>query len=98
MKLIKMECPNCHAGLEIDIEHMQAYCPYCGTKLLFDLDQINHIIAEKEKTKRYKIKQESEVSKAKIQQIVDIFDSDGILILLAFIGIAAVIIAISFMN
>ena len=83
-----MECPNCHAGLEIDIEHMQAYCPYCGTKLLFDLDQMNHIIAEKEKTKRFEMFQNTEVSKAKIQKTTEIFKSPVAIGIMFFLGIS----------
>ena len=56
MKFIKLTCDNCNAHLEVDIDNLQAYCPYCGQKLLFDLDQIDRILAEKEQTKRSKEK------------------------------------------
>lgn len=52
MKLLSMICQNCNGQLEVNIEEMQAYCPYCGHKLLFDLDQMEMVLAEKEKTKR----------------------------------------------
>jgi len=51
MKFIKLSC-KCGAQLEVDIDNMQAYCPYCGRKLLFDIDQMEVVLAEKEKTKR----------------------------------------------
>ena len=89
-----MECPNCHAALDIDIEHMQAYCPYCGTKLLFDLDQLNQIFAEKEKTKRLQIEKETEVSKAKIQAIIDILNTDTGRGLAFFLCIALVMLSL----
>ena len=52
MKLIKLTCKNCNAPLEVDIDNLQAYCPYCNQKLLFDLDQMERVLAEKEQTKR----------------------------------------------
>ncbi|MEY8420022.1 hypothetical protein AALA83_12200 [Oscillospiraceae bacterium 44-5] len=54
MKLIKLTCNNCNAPLEVDIDNLQAYCPYCGQKLLFDLEQMERVLAEKEQTKRAK--------------------------------------------
>lgn len=41
MKLIKMTCPNCNAELEVDADRKQAFCQYCGTKLLIDDETIN---------------------------------------------------------
>lgn len=52
MKLLKLNCNNCNAQLEVDIENLQAYCPYCGQKLLFDLEQMERVLVEKEQTKR----------------------------------------------
>ena len=52
MKLFQLNCQNCNGSLEIDFDNLIAYCPYCGQKLLFDLDQMKSIITEIEKTKR----------------------------------------------
>lgn len=52
-KLIKLKCDNCNAVLDVDINKMIAYCPYCGQKLLIDN---NTLFKEKEKTKRKKLK------------------------------------------
>lgn len=52
MRLIKMDCDNCGAQLEIDLDHIQLFCPYCGQKLLMDGSNLSKIITEKEKTKR----------------------------------------------
>ena len=51
MKLVETKCNNCHADLELDLENLQAFCPYCGHKLVFDFD-VDKLIAEREKTKR----------------------------------------------
>lgn len=56
MKLIKLNCNNCNAPLEFDVDKLQAYCPYCGQKLLIDLEVMGRILAEKEQTKRSKEK------------------------------------------
>ena len=65
MKLIKLKCNNCNAPLEVDIDNLIAYCPYCRQKLLFDLDQMERVLAEKEQTKRAreKTKRSEEVTK-----------------------------------
>ena len=92
MKLIRMECPNCKASLDINIEKLQAFCPYCGTKLLFDFEQINQILIEKEKTKRFQISQETEIQKIKIKQITEALETPGGAILAFLIGISIILI------
>lgn len=52
MKFIELTCRNCGATLEVDVDRLQAYCPYCGKKLLFDLNQMETVLSEKERTKR----------------------------------------------
>ncbi len=54
MNIIHLKCQNCSADLDIDMEHFIAFCPYCGQKLLFDVDQIGNILLEKEKTNHEK--------------------------------------------
>ena len=66
MKLISLECPGCKANLELDPENLIAYCPYCGKKLLFDLNQVEEILYQKEKTKQIKIIKDSEIEKIKL--------------------------------
>ena len=41
MKLINLRCKNCGAELQIDPERKQAFCSYCGTRLLLDDESIN---------------------------------------------------------
>ena len=52
MNFIKLTCSNCNAQLDVDMDNMQLYCPYCGQKLLFNLRQMDKVLSEKEKTKR----------------------------------------------
>ena len=52
MQLIKMKCNNCNAQLEVDLDNLQFYCPYCKQKLMMDFEMLAWVLAEKEKTKR----------------------------------------------
>ena len=65
MKLIKLNCNNCDAPLEVDLDKLQAYCPYCGQKLLLDFDHIDRVLDSREQTKRAqeKTKRAEEVTK-----------------------------------
>ncbi len=42
MRLVKLNCPNCNAALELDADRQTAFCQYCGTKILID-DEVQHI-------------------------------------------------------
>lgn len=57
---IEMSCQNCGASLQIDLDRIQAYCPYCGNRLTIDIANLDTIIAEREKTKRKQLKYEQE--------------------------------------
>lgn len=52
MKLVNLRCDSCNAQLEVDLDNLMTYCPYCGRKLLIDIDHIDEILKEKEKTRR----------------------------------------------
>ena len=71
MKLITLECPNCHASLEVDGDMSVAYCQYCGTKLLLADESIkinatiNHNIRDETKIQELKTKQEVKLAKLK---------------------------------
>lgn len=56
INIVHLKCQNCGADLNIDMNNFIAYCPYCGQKLLFDVDQIGNILFEKEKTKQQEMK------------------------------------------
>lgn len=53
MKIVKLKCSNCDAVLEVDVDNLEACCPYCGQRYLLDSDRA---FSEKEKTKREKEK------------------------------------------
>lgn len=46
MQLLSMECPGCGAHLEINPTLKEAYCQYCGTKLLIDGMQATNILGQ----------------------------------------------------
>lgn len=53
INLVKLQCPNCSANLEVDAKLKQCFCQYCGTKLLIDNDNEKtvHIVDEAEMTR-----------------------------------------------
>lgn len=55
-----LQCENCGSSLELNLDHLMAFCPYCGNKLLIDVSQLGSIVAAKEKTKREEQKTERE--------------------------------------
>ena len=57
MNIIKMQCNSCGAGLDVDLDNLSAYCPHCGQKLLFDVDQMGVLLAAKEKTKQIELQE-----------------------------------------
>ena len=51
MRLIEAKCKNCHANLEVDLDNLQAECPYCGSKLILEFD-VDRYLENKEETIR----------------------------------------------
>lgn len=54
-----MQCANCESDLSVDIENNQIFCPFCGSRLVFDDETIKKIsevkeqaIIEQERTKQ----------------------------------------------
>lgn len=64
MKFIDLKCKNCGADLKLDSENIQAFCQYCGSKLLIDMDKLSEVLKEKEKTKQV-IEKEQHITKRK---------------------------------
>lgn len=59
MKLISMICPHCGAQLSIDLDRRQAFCQYCGTKLLLDDENsinINNRIVDEARLKEAEVR------------------------------------------
>lgn len=66
MRLVEMTCNSCNAQLELDLDKMQAFCPYCGKKLTVDVDKLSDVLIEKEKTNRDKVKREYDIQEKKL--------------------------------
>ncbi len=62
-----LECPGCKANLEIDLDHMIAFCPYCGKKLTYTFDGMAEVLAAKEKTKQIEDIHQYEMERIKLQ-------------------------------
>lgn len=62
-KSLQLICDNCGATLELNTEHLIAFCPYCGHKVLIDVDRFGKILSQKEETKR-----EAEITRREIKK------------------------------
>lgn len=58
-RLIHMKCQNCGANLDLDLDHLMAFCPYCGEKLLIDVDKLHEVLIAKEETKQVLAKEQT---------------------------------------
>ena len=47
MRMIKMVCVSCQQAIDLDVDHMMSFCPYCGKKLMFDADDMSRIMNRK---------------------------------------------------
>ena len=66
MEILKTQCPNCGASLEMDYDKLMVYCPYCRTKLPINVnDNIENIMAEREKSKRLQMSIDGEILREK---------------------------------
>ena len=67
-KIIHLNCQNCGAALDMDTDRLIAFCPYCGQKLLIDIDNLSEILLEKEKTKQKEIDRDLETKRFKHEE------------------------------
>lgn len=64
MNFIYLKCKHCGANLKLESDNIQAFCQYCGNKLLIDIDKLSEVLKEKEKTKQI-IEKEQHITKRK---------------------------------
>ena len=79
MNIIKAECQNCHATLNIDLENMIAKCPYCGGEYIIYSNQLSNVVKQKEKTKRFALQKNADIAIAKNEWKNKIFSGEGAL-------------------
>lgn len=63
---IHLKCQNCGANLDVDLDRLMAFCPYCGEKLLIDTEQLSSVLVEKEKTKQKEMELNNKIEYEKI--------------------------------
>ena len=68
VRMINLTCTNCGASLDVDLDNMIVYCPFCGQKLMIDADQLSNIIEQKELTKRKDLEYKHEKDMAEMKQ------------------------------
>lgn len=54
--VLDTKCQNCGADIDLNLDNLIGFCPYCGTKLLVDPIAFKEVLIEKEKTKRASMK------------------------------------------
>lgn len=57
MRLVKLECPNCGASLNVDKDKKEFYCKYCRTTSLLDdgVIRVEHTIVDENSGERLKL-------------------------------------------
>ena len=61
---LELTCVKCGGSLNLDLDNLQSFCPYCGSKLMIDTNQLSDILSEREETKRYQMQLEHKERKA----------------------------------
>ena len=56
MRTISVNCPNCGASINLDVDHLAHYCGSCGSKIMLDISSIQELLVAREKTKQETIK------------------------------------------
>ena len=99
MGYVVLECPRCHASLEIAPDKIIAYCPYCGTKLTFDAEQLTALLREKEKTKQVDMQTSADVKKTEITSNAEVKKqiSENLSLIIFFIVLFGFIILLRFL-
>ncbi len=59
MKIKPVQCPNCGANVDLDLENLQKFCAQCGTKLMIDIENVEAILVAREKTRRTEMVEET---------------------------------------
>ena len=67
MKTITTNCPNCGAPTDLDIDNPQEFCSRCGSKLMLDLETVQELMIEKEKTRQVEIRESTKMEKQRLK-------------------------------
>lgn len=74
VSLVKLQCPNCGANLEIDSSLKVCFCQYCGTKILayneneYIIRKVDEAQLAKEQNLRLKLEMESKKQNDKLRR------------------------------
>ena len=95
LKLINPDCKKCEATLEINLDKLQAFCPYCGSRLMIDVDKFDSLFKEMEITKREQIRETEKTKRAKYEYLSKVEDAKNYNHLILIFLIAAFMAMIS---
>lgn len=54
MDILNVKCSGCGASVEVDLDNLKAFCPYCGNKLQMNIEDLSSVLIKKEETKQKK--------------------------------------------
>ncbi|MDO4183016.1 MAG: hypothetical protein Q4E12_05360 [Coriobacteriia bacterium] len=57
---LSMDCEKCGAHLDLDLENLVKFCPYCGNKIMLDPSALRDVLLAKEETKRQTLEYQHE--------------------------------------
>lgn len=66
-KMKSIKCDNCGASIEVNYEKLIGFCPFCGTQLYFDINQVEDILKERERTRQVELRENGLTQRAQYE-------------------------------
>jgi uncharacterized membrane protein YvbJ len=67
MNTFSVNCPNCGAPINLDLDNIAKFCGQCGSKIMLDVETIQRLLIEKEKTKQVEAKEKTKARQAEME-------------------------------
>ena len=68
MRLINLECPSCHANLQVDSSRDSFYCTYCGARVLLDYEGTRYVYVDEAGVKEAEVKERIRLKELEIEE------------------------------
>ena len=85
MKILAVECPKCHANINIEDGRKEFYCSYCGAQLFFDDGTTISVIRDEAEIKK------AEVKLAKVEYEKEVHERKSLIELIKVLLISAAV-------
>jgi len=66
MDSFRLKCSNCKANLDLNLDNMIAYCPFCGEKIIVDVQSLTKLLTESQVTERREVSERAKTERTKI--------------------------------